>query len=129
MTVTVCRSPLYSRTNTVPGFSRRFSSFGFLAAGEPIKELDRFPVEATESLLLDPVSDHPGEDILGQTLGRDGAEHHAPTFAQCVDAEGSNLVNLGVDRSGINGPLRHGYAALRSVVGLPVFVFCGFTIR
>ena len=107
-TVTVWRSPWYSRTRTVPALSRRFSSLGLIAAGQTVEELCRFPVEATESLLLDPVGDHPAHNVLGQPLGRDGAEHHAPALAKGVDAEGPDLVDLGLDRSGINGPLIHG---------------------
>jgi hypothetical protein len=92
---------------------------GPLAPGQPIKQLYGFPVEAAESFLLDPISDHPAHDVLGETLGRNSAEHHTPTCAKRVDAEGPNLVDLGIDRSGIYRPLIHGYAAWRSVA-------CGF---
>ena len=57
-------------------------------------ELDCFPVEAAEGFPLDAIRDHPGDDVLGQALGWDSAEHQAPAFAQRVNAKGPDLVNF-----------------------------------
>ena len=79
-----------------------------LASSQSIQEPDGLLVETAKGLLLDPVGNHPGDDVLGESLGRDGAEHHAPAPSERVDAEGPDLVDLGLDRSGIDGPLIHG---------------------
>jgi hypothetical protein len=79
-----------------------------LAPSQSVQEPDRLLVETAKRHLLDPVGNHPGDDVLGESLGRDGAEHRAPALSECVDAEGPDLVYLGLDRSGINRPLIHG---------------------
>jgi hypothetical protein len=91
------------------------SFVGFLTASQPVQELHRFAVEATKRLFLDPVSDHPADDIFGKTFRRDCAEQHAPSVAKGVDAEGANLIDLGFDRSSVNGPLSHGLSCRRRV--------------
>jgi len=83
----------------------------FPAAGEPIEQLDRLPVEAAEGFLLDSVGDHPSHDVLGQARWRGRAERHSPPPAKRVDAEGPDPVDLGLDRSGVCRPLVHGQAA------------------
>jgi hypothetical protein len=45
--------------------------------------------------------------VFGQTLRWGGAERYPPALAKRVDAEGPNLVDLGLDRSGIYDPLIH----------------------
>lgn len=94
------------------GLKTAIEFVGFLTASQPIHELQRFTVEATKCLLLDPVSDHPADDIFGKTFGRDRAEHHTPSGAKRVAAEGPNLIDLGFDRCGVNGPLSHGLSRL-----------------
>jgi len=75
---------------------------------QSVQQLDCFPVKAAEGFPLDATCDHPGDDVLGQAFGWGSTEHQAPAFAQRVDAEGPDVVNLGLDRSGIYGPLIHG---------------------
>ncbi len=90
------------------GLKTAIEFVGFLTATQPVQELQRFAVEATKRLLLDPVSDHPADDIFGKTFGRHRTEQHAPSVAKGVDAKGANLIDHGFDRSGVNGPLSHG---------------------
>jgi hypothetical protein len=94
------------------GLKTAIEFVGFVTASQPVQELHRFAVEATKRLLLDSVSDHSADDIFGKTFGRDCAEQHAPSGAKRVDAEGPNLIDLGFDRSGVNGPLSHGLSHL-----------------
>src|SRR5262245_10079297 len=91
-----------------PGLKTAIEFVGLLTPSQPVHELYRFTVEATKRLLLDPVGDHPANNIFGKTFGRDCAEQHTPSVAKGVDADGPNLIDLGFDRSGVNGPLGHG---------------------
>jgi hypothetical protein len=109
-TVTVCRSPLYSRTRTVPVLRRRFSSWVF----------HREPAGPRASPFRDRGHQTPPpgsgrrttHNNFAKTFGRDRAEQHPPSGAKRVDAEGPNLIDLGFDRSGVNGPLSHGLSRL-----------------
>jgi hypothetical protein len=94
------------------GLKTAIQFVGFLTASQPTQELQRFTVEATKRLLLDPISDHSADHIFGETFGRDRAEQRAPSCAKRVDAEGPNVIDLGFDRSGVNGPLSHGLSRL-----------------
>ena len=58
--------------------------------------------------------------FLGQAFGRDGTKCKPPPISEGVDAEGTDLVHLGFDRSGIRYPLIHDQALLRSAVAGPV---------
>jgi hypothetical protein len=68
--------------------------------------------ERVSRSILDPVGDYSPNNIFGKTFGRDCAEQHVPSGAKRVDAEGPNLIDLGFDRSGVNGPLSHGLSRL-----------------
>ncbi|MGO8843188.1 MAG: hypothetical protein ACLQF1_19330 [Methyloceanibacter sp.] len=45
---------------------------------------------------------------LGQAFGWDSRGYQAPAFAQRLDAEVPEAGNLGLDCSGVSGPLIHG---------------------
>jgi len=42
------------------------------------------------------------------TASKKGAEHRPPACTKCVDAEGPDVVDLGLDRRRVYRPLRHG---------------------
>lgn len=54
-----------------------------------------------EGLLLNPKGDHPRDDVLGQARGWHDGEHRTPTRAECDDAEGSDMIDLGINRRGV----------------------------
>ena len=62
---------------------------GLLAPGQSVQELHRFPVEAAKGFLLDSVSNHPANDVLGQALRRNGAERHAPALCEARRCRGT----------------------------------------
>jgi hypothetical protein len=96
------------------GFQAPVQFVRFLATRQAVEELDRLPIEPAERLLLEPVRDHARHDVLGQPRRRGLLEHQAPAPAKRVDAEGPDVVDLGLDRGRVYRPLEHGYAAGRS---------------
>jgi hypothetical protein len=94
------------------GLKTAIEFVGFVTASQPVQELHRFAVEATKRLLLDSVSDHSADNIFAKTFGRVRTEQHAPSGAKRTEAEAPNLIDLGLDRSGVNGPLSHGLSHL-----------------
>jgi hypothetical protein len=90
------------------GFQAAVQAVRLPATCHPVQQLDCFPVKAAEGFPLEAIRDHAGDDVLGQAFGWGSTEHHAPAFAQRADAEGPDVVDLGLDRGGIHGPLIHG---------------------
>ena len=107
---------------------RRGSSFGFSRRAILSRSLAVLGFE-TAKCLLNPVGDHLGDDVLGQSRRWCRTEHHAPPPAKCVDAEGPDLVDLGLDRRNIYGPHRHGQAALWPAAAVPDLAAAGLGSR
>src|SRR5262245_11311506 len=77
-------------------------------ACQATEKLDRLAIESAKRLFLDPVGDHASHDILRQARRWVRSEHRPPALAKRVEAEGPDLVDLDLDRSGVYGPLVHG---------------------
>jgi hypothetical protein len=56
----------------------------FLAAGQQVQQFDRCRIQATECFLLNPVGDHPRDQVFGESTRRDGSKCHPPLFAQLI---------------------------------------------
>ena len=107
MTVTVCRSPWYSRARTVPGLSRlAWSALGLLPQDKAIQKPGVFLIEATEGLFLDVPANEAGHEVFGKGRRRQRSECGAPQQAKLVEAERPYAGDLGLQRLFVIGSHR-----------------------
>ncbi len=92
---------------------------GFVPAGIGIKQFGRCAIKTAEGFFLEPIGDHPRNQVFGQGGGRHGPKGHPPAGAKRVEAEGPDKANLGLDRCRIDR--RHGQAAQRLASWVPGF--------
>ena len=78
-----------------------------VAPGKAVEEFERDTVQRAKRLFLNPVGDHPSQQVRREVLRRRAAEHRLPTPSQRNAGQRPHMLDLRRDRGWIDKPLQH----------------------
>src|SRR6516164_283522 len=82
---------------------------------QPVQEAQAFPIQPAKGPLLQAISNHSPQEVLGQFCRRGSSEDHAPVPPKRVKRKRAQMSDLGLDRGRVCRTPPHGYA-----LGTPV---------